>query len=241
MKRLFGNPLGAWLAAHTRNASVQTALTSSSTFSVSVGVRDRLSARGLHTSAAALLPLSENLEAPGSALPFGAAAGVAGSSRGAAAVPPSPTGVVDDGSEASARLGSMLHANDAFVERKDFRLYNMDVTKRGFKGSSRCVVVTCMDTRLTTLLPAALSIKPGDAKIIKNAGAIVSHPFGGIMRSVIVALYELKADEGEKRREAKGWEERRRSRGDAAMQHTLEMTSRGRDSAHPNPAREPHP
>jgi hypothetical protein len=200
MKRLFGNPLGAWLAAHTRNASVQTALTSSSTFSVSPEVRDRLSAlRGLHTSAAALMPLSENLEAPGSALPFGAAAGVAGSSRGAAAVPPSPTGVVDDGSDASARLGSMLHANDAFVERKDFRLYNMDVTKRGFKGSSRCVVVTCMDTRLTTLLPAALSIKPGDAKIIKNAGAIVSHPFGGIMRSVIVALYELKADEGEKR------------------------------------------
>ena len=33
----------------------------------------------------------------------------------------------------------------------------------------------------------------GDAKIIKNAGAIVAHPFGSVMRSVIVALYELNA------------------------------------------------
>lgn len=32
-------------------------------------------------------------------------------------------------------------------------------------------------------------------KLIKNAGAIVTHPFGGIMRSVIVALFELKANE----------------------------------------------
>lgn len=27
------------------------------------------------------------------------------------------------------------------------------------------------------------------------AGAIITHPFGGIMRSVLVALYELNADE----------------------------------------------
>jgi carbonic anhydrase len=32
-------------------------------------------------------------------------------------------------------------------------------------------------------------------QIIKNAGAIITHPFGGIMRSIIVALYELGADE----------------------------------------------
>jgi len=55
--------------------------------------------------------------------------------------------------------------------------------------------VTCMDTRLIKLLPHALNLHEGDAKIIKNAGAIITHPFGGIMRSVIVALYELNADE----------------------------------------------
>ena len=48
-----------------------------------------------------------------------------------------------------------------------------------------------MDTRLTELLPAALGIKNGDVKIIKNAGAIISHPFGSVIRSLLVAIYEL--------------------------------------------------
>lgn len=56
------------------------------------------------------------------------------------------------------------------------------------------VILTCMDTRLTELLPKALNLRNGDAKIIKNAGAIVSHPFGSVMRSILVAVYNLKAD-----------------------------------------------
>ena len=48
-----------------------------------------------------------------------------------------------------------------------------------------------MDTRLTELLPAALNFKNGDIKIIKNAGAVVSHPFGSVMRSLMIAVYEL--------------------------------------------------
>jgi carbonic anhydrase len=35
----------------------------------------------------------------------------------------------------------------------------------------------------------------GDAKMIKNAGAVISHPLGSIMRSILVAIYELKAEE----------------------------------------------
>jgi carbonic anhydrase len=42
-----------------------------------------------------------------------------------------------------------------------------------------------MDARLIRLLPAALNIQQGDAKIIKTAGAIISSPFGGIMRSIL--------------------------------------------------------
>ena len=61
--------------------------------------------------------------------------------------------------------------------------------------AARCVVLTCMDSRLTGLLPAALNIRPGEAKIIKTAGAIMAHPFGGVMRSIIVAIYELRASE----------------------------------------------
>jgi carbonic anhydrase len=52
-----------------------------------------------------------------------------------------------------------------------------------------------MDTRLLELLPKAMNLKNGDVKLIKNAGAIVSHPFGSVMRSIIVAIYELKARE----------------------------------------------
>ena len=52
-----------------------------------------------------------------------------------------------------------------------------------------------MDTRLTELLPKAMNLRNGDAKIIKSAGAIVTHPFGGVMRSILIALYELGADE----------------------------------------------
>lgn len=48
-----------------------------------------------------------------------------------------------------------------------------------------------MDTRLTELLPAALGIHNGDVKIIKNAGAVISHPFGSVIRSLLVAIIEL--------------------------------------------------
>lgn len=57
------------------------------------------------------------------------------------------------------------------------------------------VIITCMDTRLVELLPKAMNLKNGDVKIIKNAGAIISQPFGSVMRSVLVAIYELGADE----------------------------------------------
>ena len=57
------------------------------------------------------------------------------------------------------------------------------------------VILTCMDARLTELLPKAMNIKNGDAKIIKDAGATVIHPFGGVMRSILVAVYEFGAED----------------------------------------------
>ena len=52
-----------------------------------------------------------------------------------------------------------------------------------------------MDTRLSGLLPRAMNLENGDAKFIKNAGAVVSHPFGSTMRSILVAVYELGVEE----------------------------------------------
>lgn len=52
-------------------------------------------------------------------------------------------------------------------------------------------VVSCMDTRLTRLLPEALGLADGDAVIIKAAGATITDPYGEVMRSLLVAVGEL--------------------------------------------------
>ncbi|MFC5700003.1 beta-class carbonic anhydrase [Cohnella faecalis] len=88
------------------------------------------------------------------------------------------------------KLEEILNFNQSFVENKEYEQYL--TTKFPEK---KLVIVTCMDTRLTELLPKAMNLKNGDAKIIKNAGAIITSPFGNIMRSILVALYELKANE----------------------------------------------
>ncbi len=87
-------------------------------------------------------------------------------------------------------LSEILTFNETFVNEKEYEQYA--TTKFPNK---RIVIVTCMDTRLTELLPKAMNLKNGDAKIIKSAGAVVTHPFGGIMRSILIAIYELQADE----------------------------------------------
>ena len=58
----------------------------------------------------------------------------------------------------------------------------------------KIAIVTCMDTRLVTMLPAALGIRNGDVKMIKNAGGLVTDPYGDSMRSLLVAIYELGVD-----------------------------------------------
>ncbi len=59
----------------------------------------------------------------------------------------------------------------------------------------KLAVLTCMDTRLTELLPKALGLKNGDAKIIKNAGGLVISEKDSAIRSLLVAIYELGVDE----------------------------------------------
>ena len=87
-------------------------------------------------------------------------------------------------------IENLLAFNKQFVESKQYEQYKTDKFP-----DKRMVILTCMDTRLVELLPKALNLKNGDAKIIKSAGAIVSHPFGGVMRSILIAVYELNAKE----------------------------------------------
>jgi len=87
-------------------------------------------------------------------------------------------------------LEEILVHNEKFVREEEYKQYT--TTKFPDK---KLVILTCMDTRLTELLPKALNVRNGDVKLVKNAGALVSHPFGSIMRSILVAVYQLKADE----------------------------------------------
>jgi carbonic anhydrase len=87
-------------------------------------------------------------------------------------------------------LSDILDFNAGFVERREYEPFRTDAFP-----DKKLAVLTCMDTRLIELLPRAMNLRNGDAKVIKNAGAIVSHPFGSVMRSILVAVYELGAKE----------------------------------------------
>ncbi|MET4561914.1 beta-class carbonic anhydrase [Lysinibacillus parviboronicapiens] len=87
-------------------------------------------------------------------------------------------------------LKDILEFNGDFVQEKKYEPF---ITTK--YPDKRIVVLSCMDTRLVELLPKAMNLRNGDVKIVKSAGALVSHPFGAVMRSLLVAVYELQADE----------------------------------------------
>jgi len=87
-------------------------------------------------------------------------------------------------------LQDILEYNARFVSNGEYEAYRTSKFP-----DKKLVVVTCMDTRLVELVPKAMNLRNGDAKVIKNAGAMVHHPYGEAMKSILVALYQLKAEE----------------------------------------------
>ena len=87
-------------------------------------------------------------------------------------------------------IKEILEYNKQFVAEKKYEQY-----KTSKYPDKKIAILSCMDTRLTELLPAALGIKNGDVKIIKNAGGVVSHAFGSVVRSLLVAIFELGVEE----------------------------------------------
>ena len=83
-------------------------------------------------------------------------------------------------------IDDIIVFNEKFVEDKQYVPFLSEKFPK-----KKLAILSCMDTRLTQLLPAALNIKNGQAKIIKNAGAVISHPYGSVMRSLLVAVYSL--------------------------------------------------
>lgn len=80
--------------------------------------------------------------------------------------------------------------NKEFVASKGYLRFATDKYP-----DKKIAILTCMDTRLVELLPAALGLRNGDVKIIKNAGATVINPFDSTMRSLLIAVYELGVNE----------------------------------------------
>ena len=88
--------------------------------------------------------------------------------------------------KADHMIDQILAYNARFVAEKGYEPYVTD--KFPAKGVA---VLTCMDTRLTELLPKALGLRNGDAKIIKNAGGLVLSETDSAIRSLLVGIYEL--------------------------------------------------
>ena len=87
-------------------------------------------------------------------------------------------------------IDEILAYNKKFVEEKRYEQYAASKYP-----NKKIAIITCVDTRLVELLPAALGFKNGDVKIIKNAGGVVSNPFGSVIRSLLVAIIELGVEE----------------------------------------------
>ena len=87
-------------------------------------------------------------------------------------------------------IEELIKYNEEFVEGKGYEPY-----KTSKYPNKKLAILTCMDTRLTQLLPVALGLKNGDAKIIKNAGGVITHPYGSVVRSLLVGILELGVEE----------------------------------------------
>lgn len=89
-----------------------------------------------------------------------------------------------------SELDNILAFNQEFVDSGEYAQF---FTNK-YPGRE-LAILSCMDARMVELLPRALGLKNGDAKLIKNAGALVTHPWGSVMRSLLVAVFELKVKE----------------------------------------------
>ena len=85
-------------------------------------------------------------------------------------------------------LDMILSANQKFVRPGAFPPLPKNPKKQ-------FAIFTCMDTRLVDFLEPAMGIKRGDAKVIKNAGNTLVDPNGGVIRSLVTAIFLLGVEE----------------------------------------------
>lgn len=86
---------------------------------------------------------------------------------------------VSEGIFPTSEFTDVLAANKDYVDNFEFS----DLTGTARRGLA---IVTCMDSRISPL--AAVGMKPGDAKILRNAGARVTDD---VLRTLMLATYLL--------------------------------------------------
>lgn len=84
----------------------------------------------------------------------------------------------------------MLNYNKVFVENEMYKGYTTSKYP-----DKKTLIVSCMDSRLTELLPAAMGIRNGEVKMVKNAGGLITSKYGSVMRSIIVGIYSFDIEE----------------------------------------------
>jgi carbonic anhydrase len=87
-------------------------------------------------------------------------------------------------------IEEILEFNNHFVEDRSY--VSNETTSFPDK---KVAILTCVDARLDELIPAALGLKSENVQLIRNAGAVLSHPFGSVMRSLLIEVYDLWASE----------------------------------------------
>ena len=80
-------------------------------------------------------------------------------------------------------IDQIIDYNKDFVARKGYEKYLTDKYP-----DKKLAVLSCMDTRLTELLPAALGLKNGDVKIIKT------HPL--VPKDIVVRGFIIDSETG---------------------------------------------
>ena len=87
-------------------------------------------------------------------------------------------------------IDQMIAYNKEFVRTEAYKKFQTSKYP-----DKKIAILTRMDTRLVELLPAALGIKNGDVKLIKNAGGMITGPFDSAVRSLLVGIIELGVEE----------------------------------------------
>lgn len=87
-------------------------------------------------------------------------------------------------------IEEMLEYNRKSLEAGAFEKYKTDKYP-----DKKLAVVSCMDTRLTELLPAALGCRNGDMNLIANAGGVVTEEYDMVMKSLLIAIYDLHVEQ----------------------------------------------